>query len=136
MTCSHFVRVRVSSRFAPSLATGLLSLAIAGCATAPAEPTATGSINRPQPSVTGAAMAAPIAAQPAADASADAQLRLAAWLAEVRAQALAAGVRASTLDAALNGVQYLPRVSSSTGPSLNTRGRSGTTSIPRSARSA
>lgn len=110
MTCSHFVRARVSSRFAPSLATGLLSLAIAGCATAPAEPTATGSINRPQPSVTGAAVAAPIAAQPAADASADAQLRLAAWLAEVRAQALAAGVRASTLDAALNGVQYLPRV--------------------------
>lgn len=110
MNCSLLARARLSSRLAPSLAAVILSLAIAGCATAPTEPPATGSTARPPSSVTGVAAPAPTTAQPAADASADAQLRLASWLADVRAQALAAGVRASTLDVALNGVQYLPRV--------------------------
>ncbi|MGJ7493408.1 lytic murein transglycosylase [Variovorax sp. ZT4R33] len=86
-------------------------MALTGCGTPPAASTAGGPDSPPAAGIP----AAPSTAftpqqQPAVDTSADAQRRLASWLADLRTRALAAGLRASTLDAALNGAQYLPRV--------------------------
>lgn len=85
-------------------------MAVAGCDTPPAASTPGGPDSPPAAGVPVAPSTALAQQQQAVDTSADAQRRLASWLADVRAQALAAGVRASTLDAALNGAQYLPRV--------------------------
>lgn len=84
-------------------------MAVAGCGTPPAA-SASGRPDSPPAAGVPVAPSTNLTQQQAVDTSADTQRRLASWLADVRAQALAAGVRASTLDAALNGAQYLPRV--------------------------
>ncbi|MBT9595952.1 MAG: lytic murein transglycosylase [Vitreoscilla sp.] len=78
-------------------------VALAGCAAAP-EPAA-----QPPAATSSAASAA---SAPATDTAAQeaAEQGFARWVASFRASALAAGIDEATLRAALDGVQYLPRV--------------------------
>ena len=79
--------------------TTLAIAALAGCASAPST-----SSPPPAPSIVAAAPTEP----PTDEVSL--QQRFAAWVASFRATARAAGIDDTTLSAALDGVQYLPRV--------------------------
>lgn len=85
------------------VAPALAVLLLLGCATPPPAPAPT-----PTPAPPPAAAASPPAPAPASAPTDDE--RFARWLAGFRVQARAAGIDEATLDAALAGARYLPRV--------------------------
>jgi lytic murein transglycosylase len=89
-------------------AAAVLLLTLAGCASAPpatAPPTTAPSTTPPAVAASAPASGPDAAQQEAARAEAETAARFAQWVADFRVQALAAGIRADTFDAAFDGVQ-------------------------------
>lgn len=85
----------------------LVTAALAGCATAPAQPPAVVAPTLPAPP---AARAPTEPTTPTAPADDSSPQDFARWLADFSARARAAGISEATLQAAFDGVQYRPRV--------------------------